>query len=267
MSKNIIACFSGTGNSYYIAEKLAEKLGDFEVIMIPDLLNDPSLLGNFEQLGIVFPTYYFVPPEMVVRFVKTVLTEYDLKNLENLFVITAVGVRPIYSLRIMEYILTKSGCAPSYSSSINTINTYVPMFSIPKKEKHDEEMKKLDKEIEKTAEDLKQGKMKLVKFAPLYRLYFSIAKKMVYKNTASKYFVINESCKGCGICVSRCPSHCIELKDGKAVFNKNECQNCWACYHSCPEHSFAPKKAVKGGILTWYQNDNINYHPDYSKNK
>ena len=50
----MIIYFSGTGNSLYIAKKLAEKLND-EIIHI----NEAAKLGEIKdnQVGIVFPIY------------------------------------------------------------------------------------------------------------------------------------------------------------------------------------------------------------------
>lgn len=265
MKKKFIVCFSGTGNSFYIANQIAEKLGNFEVKMISHLLSNPDSLEEFDELGIVFPTYCFVPPEMVTRFITDVLSKYDLKKLENLFVITSVGSKPVFSLRITEYLLNKIGCSSSYSNMVKSISTYIPFDPIPQKKHYFEHMEEMDKQIDSIVEDLKANKIKIPKNAPFYRLFFGIAKKTFYKIDPRKIFVVNESCTGCGKCVSRCPGHCLELKDNKAYYIKNNCQGCWGCYHFCPEHAIAPKKSPKGGILTWYQNSALKFNPDYSE--
>lgn len=44
-----------------------------------------------------------------------------------------------------------------------------------------------------------------------------------------------EKCIGCGICADgKCPTHCIEMADGKPEVNINECIGCGICVSGCP---------------------------------
>ncbi|NLY06707.1 MAG: hypothetical protein GXZ16_00615, partial [Spirochaetales bacterium] len=49
MSDKVIICLSGTGNSFHVAKRLAEKIGFYEVLLGPDILDNPSILGNPEE--------------------------------------------------------------------------------------------------------------------------------------------------------------------------------------------------------------------------
>jgi len=51
-----------------------------------------------------------------------------------------------------------------------------------------------------------------------------------------------QDCKGCRICVERCPKKCLTMSielNGIgypfAVFNSNACNACGICYYVCPE--------------------------------
>jgi ferredoxin len=51
-----------------------------------------------------------------------------------------------------------------------------------------------------------------------------------------------QDCKGCRICIKRCPKNCITMsselnKSGYsyAEFNSEVCTACGICYYSCPE--------------------------------
>jgi len=58
-----------------------------------------------------------------------------------------------------------------------------------------------------------------------------------------EYAVINELCKKCGICATKCPVGCIDGVKGKEVYfiNQDKCIKCGACLGACPF------KAIKKG--------------------
>ena len=48
-------------------------------------------------------------------------------------------------------------------------------------------------------------------------------------------------CKQCGVCVSKCPSHALTVReDGKIAWDKDICVQCDTCIHVCP-HCASPK--------------------------
>ncbi|MGI6432545.1 MAG: 4Fe-4S dicluster domain-containing protein [Sphaerochaetaceae bacterium] len=61
----------------------------------------------------------------------------------------------------------------------------------------------------------------------------------------NRVLVQDHECKGCGICISMCPSVCLRLS-GKLnnqgyeyveFFNEGACTGCGLCFLSCPEIS------------------------------
>ena len=46
--------------------------------------------------------------------------------------------------------------------------------------------------------------------------------------------VDRELCKGCGLCIERCPFDAIALREEKAEVNKNKCYGCGTCAITCP---------------------------------
>ena len=48
------------------------------------------------------------------------------------------------------------------------------------------------------------------------------------------FFVTQESCIGCGRCISVCPQKCIKKENGKAIINQNNCLHCGRCMEVCP---------------------------------
>jgi Fe-S-cluster-containing hydrogenase component 2 len=48
------------------------------------------------------------------------------------------------------------------------------------------------------------------------------------------YYIDNEKCTGCRICVDRCPVGAISVESRKAKIDKNKCTNCGECVNTCP---------------------------------
>lgn len=46
--------------------------------------------------------------------------------------------------------------------------------------------------------------------------------------------VDNDTCTGCGLCVTYCPDGCVELVEKKAVFDLDYCKGCGICAEECP---------------------------------
>ena len=70
----MIFWFSGTGNSFVVAQELAEGLGE-QIMPISRAIGElPEevlfLMGKEKRIGFVFPVYAWGPPKMILEFVK-----------------------------------------------------------------------------------------------------------------------------------------------------------------------------------------------------
>jgi ferredoxin/predicted transcriptional regulator len=45
------------------------------------------------------------------------------------------------------------------------------------------------------------------------------------------------TCKGCGVCVEKCPIEAIEIVDNLSITNMDRCIGCGICAHHCPENA------------------------------
>lgn len=46
--------------------------------------------------------------------------------------------------------------------------------------------------------------------------------------------VVQELCKGCGVCVDACPRNAISTQNGKAFIDQSRCASCQICIKACP---------------------------------
>lgn len=78
--------FTGTGNSKYIAKKIAEALEE-PLISIAEAYRNNEFtyeLKENEKLGFVYPVHAWAPPTIVKRFIKKLNLKYT-KNTAYLF--------------------------------------------------------------------------------------------------------------------------------------------------------------------------------------
>ncbi|HPK63810.1 MAG TPA: EFR1 family ferrodoxin, partial [Sphaerochaeta sp.] len=125
-----ILCFSGTGNSYHVANRLRIFFENARIVMIPDLMDD-STIELTEAVGLVFPTYFFLPPATVVEFIETVLPKLDLSPVQYFYVVTTKNLFGGWAHSIADILLRDRGVALSYASSVRFPNTYIPLFTAP----------------------------------------------------------------------------------------------------------------------------------------
>lgn len=62
---NIIYCFSGTGNSLWLARHAASLLGDTKVVSIMVPQYRAHVPATYKRVGFAFPTCFLLPPKVV----------------------------------------------------------------------------------------------------------------------------------------------------------------------------------------------------------
>jgi hypothetical protein len=64
----IIYYFTGTGNTLAIARDLASELGDTELVPVPIMIQQDTIVGDGDAVGIAFPVYFWNLPVIVRKF-------------------------------------------------------------------------------------------------------------------------------------------------------------------------------------------------------
>lgn len=64
--------------------------------------------------------------------------------------------------------------------------------------------------------------------------------------------ILDDFCKGCGICIDSCPKKCLEFstklnKKGVryAAWQNKDCTACGICYKMCPDYAIEVYKEIK----------------------
>ena len=230
----MIFYFSGTGNSKWVAEQIADKLGD-TAINITTLKTIPSI-GSAETIGVIFPVYAWSPPEPVLEFVKA------LPHTEAFtFAVCTCGDEAGNSAKIINrHFPTNS------AYSVVMPSNYIVGADV---ENEDIILKKIElakTRIEKIVQDIK-GKKDItdVRIGSLAILKSSLASFGFNKFArTTKPFHITDSCIGCGLCEQNCPANTIKLVDKKPVWGE-KCYQCLSCINRCPVCAIQYGKATE----------------------
>ena len=227
----MILYFSATGNSKYVAERIANATGD-KALSIDEYIDSEKISG------IVCPTYAWGVPSVVREFFE-----------KNKF------CKADYCFFVATYGTTPGNCgyyAKKYSGidfdgyfSIKMPDTWTVWFDLSDKEKVAEQNRKADREIDEIITRIlaKTKTKRMKRQAPLFTAF---AYKISYddmRKTSNLY--VEESCIGCGLCADKCPTKAIEIKNGKPVWIKDKCAICLGCLHRCPKFAIQYGKNTK----------------------
>ena len=111
----MILYFSGTGNSLYVAKKLAELTGDTAVPI--SAIHERCQRIQDRIIGFVFPVYFGDLPEPVQDFIRQV----RFQKSTYFYGIATCGSAPGRSLRTMDRILRRQHCSLSYGAVLPMI--------------------------------------------------------------------------------------------------------------------------------------------------
>lgn len=232
----MIFYFSATGNSKYIAEKIANILND-KIINIEDCIKNSNYdfdLKEEKYLGIVNPTYFWGLPKIIEEFTNKV----NFENANNVYTfhIATYGTSSGGSNEYLSDLLKTKGINLKGKYGIKMVDTWTPLFDISNKEKNKQIEDKVDEQLKNVKAHIENNdiisfnNMKLPKF--MANIYHNIE----YKNGGdTSKFSVSDECIGCSLCEKKCPSRAIELKDKKPVWIKDKCNLCLGCLHRCPK--------------------------------
>ena len=237
----MIYYFSGTGNSKYVAQRLAEALSETLCDMATtDIRNTDSM-----TLGFVMPVYYWGIPNIVLDFLK----DFRISNKPYIYLIFTCGGSTGAAGKMFEKALGRKTDA---QFSVIMPDTWTPMFDVSDKAKMehilDAAEPKIDEIIGKVEKQAKGDFNRHKGFTPLTPLVYPS-----YKKQSTRKFTVSGDCISCGLCEKLCPSGIIKLENGKPVWTSDKCAFCLGCLHRCPKFAiqFGRKTKKHGQFFNW----------------
>lgn len=239
----MVLYFSGTGNSAYVAKRIANLLLDETLDLFQKIrAHDYSEVHSEKPWVFVAPVYAWQMPLIVRDWIaNTTLTGCK----EVYFTITcgqSIGGAGEYAKKLCESKgLNYKGCA-----QVVMPENYLLMFPVPDEAKSREIIRQAEPVIDEIADRIGKGEILTEHVGLGGKLSSGLVNTFFYKCFVSaKKFYTQESCNSCGYCETVCPLHNIHLVDGKPLWG-DACTHCCACICRCPQSAIEYGKASIG---------------------
>ena len=230
----MIFYFSGTGNSHYAAEKIAEGIGD-TVADMAELLKSGKMsytIKTGEKVGFVFPNYYSGLPTVVADFVANLNIVAD-NDCYIYAVITcganAVGADVQFRKAIGEYAFDVA-----YTYELKMPDNYIVAYDPCNGEKVQRFIAHADRDICDIVEELQSNKKGGFNSGAKGKIINAVMQKAYGMMRVTKPFYVTDECVSCGKCAADCPTDVISMENGRPVWTQSKCSHCTACINKCP---------------------------------
>lgn len=239
MSK-IVFYFSGTGNSFAVAELIAQKIGKAKLAPILNITDYD--LDQYQVVGFVFPVYYYHTPEIVQRVLKGFKSKMD----QQVFLIATYGSSCGYAMADVRAVL-KNGAGFVQEFGITMPGNYILEYgAFP-----DWLQRSILKKSEKAAEEISKKILNRSSVHDVNPNWFA----KIFKSTGDKkvktfkvvgsLFSASEACIKCGRCAEICLGSNIKMHESGPSWGEN-CQQCMACVQWCPQNAIRHPKLKTG---------------------
>ena len=247
MDKNVIFCYSGTGNCLDLAKNIAHGIGGADIIM---MRSEPAItdVSEAKRVGFVFPCYGGGAPEDVLKYAKMIKISPDAYTFAVSQSAAYMGtglynLNKIVPLKYWQAVTHQCSCIWLFPHDL-----MMPRMSAEKAQARSE---KLAKNI---SLDILSGTV--THFKPPKRRLNAVENKgwpTIAKKKAAE-FAVSDACIGCGQCVRLCPRQNITLENGRARIGTN-CAQCLGCLQFCPQEAISIGKITEK--REHYHNPNV----------
>lgn len=241
----MILFYTGTGNSEYIARKIARRTGD-GVVSIGRIIKEerqaahgepqtgskpPDLSSPDHPYVISVPTYCWRMPRLVEEFFQ----RHELSPGRPVYFIFNCGDSTGNAVGHARKLCEAKGWTLMGFAQVLMPENFVTMFPCPSADKAEQIIRAADPVIDELATCIAEGRP-FPDYHPKMRVA-TLINPLFYKLFVhDRRFYANDSCTSCGRCLRLCPLDNIRLSetDGRPRW-QGDCTQCMACICGCPE--------------------------------
>lgn len=240
----MVVYFSGTGNSKFCAERMAEHLADEAVDA-----------GNYIRSGIaadlvsgkpwvfVSPTYAWQIPAVFADFIRS----GTFSGCKDAYFLMTCGGDIGNAGKYLEELCKETGLGYCGVCPVLMPENYIAMFHAPGPEKAAEIVRNALPVMETAAGQITRGE----NFPPQPVSLSDKLKSGPVNKGFNRYYVkankfySTDGCIGCGVCRDACVLNNIAIENGRPVWS-DRCTHCMACICTCPQEAIEYGKTSLG---------------------
>ena len=236
--------FSGTGNSRFVAERIARAIGQ-EAVDITKYTKDHES-PVFKDTGVYLfccPSYMSATARTMTEFIESATFP---KGVKAYFVVTcasSMGISPKVSMDLC----TLKGMEFMGAAQVVMPQNYIALFTTKGKDENSRIINEALPVIEKIADTVMAGDM--LDSKKIGSFEYSVTRwvrDVYYKDfMKTKKFRSTDKCIACGKCARICPLSNITIVDNRPSWGKN-CTHCMACINQCPKDAIEYGKGSEG---------------------
>lgn len=228
----MILYFSATGNSQYVANRIATATQDDVIDLFDRIRNDDHTAIHSDRAWIIVsPTYAWRLPRLVQQWIsKTPLTGNN-----NIYYVLTCGGSIANAGKYLAKLSAKINKQYQGCCGILMPENYIAMFQTPTQQQAKEIIDNAQADIDNAIETIvNQQTFATPAVTCKERLMSGIVNSAFYSMCvkADSFYTTN-SCISCGKCQHLCPCNNITMAEGKPKWGKH-CTHCMACINHCP---------------------------------
>ena len=258
--KRIILYFTATGNCLHVARQLAES--EEQLLSIPQMIKQNQYEFEADEIGLVYPIYGHMPPNMVRNFIKKAKLKAAYK-----FAVLTYGARKCDSVEIWNDISSKAGNKFDYINTLVMVDNWLPNFDMNEQIKID---KHIPENLRQITEDLSQRRHWYEPVSEEERQMHAgfmarseLDPEVGFLKKSENYFVVTKNCIDCGACTDVCPRGNYEFTSN-GIKMQGDCDFCFACIQNCPQKAIQFKKNDEDPLLAnGERNPNARYRNEH----
>lgn len=246
----MILYFTGTGNSRFVAKRIAEKINEEKIVNLGEYVKANKNLDveNEDKLIFVYPTYAGRMP----RFLSNYLSKQRFKENATAFFVTTCGGSGGNQSQSLKAFCEKTNLKYMNFFYVLMPENYIALFQVPNEVKSKTIIEKaiplINSIATKISENAEAKHVSGFSISPYNNAFFRFIVK-------SKGFHVEDTCVGCGKCADVCVLNNIEMEKDRPKWGE-VCTHCMACISNCPTSAIQYKNSTKNKRRYLLQDEN-----------